>query len=314
MTNSYHELKEDVQIMTHFDHGEHKPIIAFMQPDFESCYAYVGCQRDLQLAQEILPGFDSIYQDFDFVFHTASRNDYCRFLRESSDSAWSDYPSATSYAAFLQKHGLLDHLYVKSDRRVYGSRRMFLPLLDSDSSASPALRMRQLQNPNNDTNDRDVGPDHGYICSSQRTVDQCLGLNECNWRETQHSCYVKPNNIPIGVQRSEEEEEDQADPSRPAWVAIISAVLIVCGSAAVISLLVVGGRRVHGESRRSAQAEHDASLIPLAAEESRADDGGDSRVGGHSLESRSTIDSDPLQLLADRHFEETDHGVELVNE
>lgn len=284
MTNSYHQLKEDVQIMTQFDRGVHKPVVSFVRPDFESCYSYPGCRRDLQLAQEIVAGFDSIYQDFDFVFHTESRNDYCQFLRDSSNPTWSSFPSATSYAAYLQKYGLLDKLYVHSDRNVFGSsRRMFLPL-DWSSMPNPVLRMRELQN-QNETNDRDF-PDHSPSCSSQRTIDQCLSLPECSWRDAQHSCYAKPNK-PIGVQRGEEEADRRP---RPTWVGIVSAILIVCGSVAVILLLVVGGRRASQSTTQGPQ-DHDESLIPLAAQGSGASD---SRLGSSSLE---TIDLDPLYFM-----------------
>ena len=294
MTNSYHQLKEDVQIMTQFHQGKHKPVISFMAPDFESCYAYAECRRDLELAREILPGFDSIFRDFDFVFHTSSRNDYCKFLSHSSNITLSQYPSATSYAAYLQKIGLLDKLYVRSDRNIFGSRRMFLPL-DWASTSTSVLRVRQLQN----ENVTDL-PGHSYTCSSQRTIDQCLAFPHCDWRETQHSCYAMGKK-PIGIQKSEEEPSQ----SRPTWVGIVSVIAIAIGSAAVISLLFVGGWRIR-ESRRYPSTGHNESLIPVAAEGSRA--------SGSRLESSppEEIDLDPMHLIDHHHFEETDHGVELV--
>lgn len=121
MSNSLFQLKVEAQIMVHSGNNGFKPLISFEEPQFESCYAYATCARDIGIAQSISTGFNKIFQDFDFVFHTQSRNKYCQFLRDNPNRDWKNFPSATSFVAYLDKTNVLHELYALSDRRKYGS-------------------------------------------------------------------------------------------------------------------------------------------------------------------------------------------------
>jgi len=283
--------------MTLYHQGVYKAVVSFVRPDYESCYGYSTCARDIEIAQAISPGFDSVYQDFDFIFHTKSRDQYCDFL--SSNTTWTDFPSATSYVAYLEKRGIMEELYIRADRNVVGSRRMFLPL---DWSTPPTPTRRHLA-ANNDTTSY-----HSYACSAQRTKGECLSLPECSWRAEPHSCHAR-------VSRATADQNVQQASSRPAWVGTISTILIVCVAVAVISLLVVGGRRFRERNRQ--QRDRTNSLVPLAGEVSsgsRPNLNG-SEPGSGSLEEHSlgTIDLDPIRIIAERHFEETENGIEFLN-
>ena len=123
MSNSFFQLKGDVEILTNIDH---RPLISFEEPTFESCFSDETCNRDFALAQEIVPKFDAVFYEFDFVFHTGTRNEYCEFLQAMNNATWSSTPGVNSYVAYLQRTGQLEKLYVTSDRAKHGSLQMFV--------------------------------------------------------------------------------------------------------------------------------------------------------------------------------------------
>lgn len=123
MSNSFFRFQGDIEIMTYMDQ---KPVISFEEANYESCFSDKACQRDLALAQELVPEFNMVFDEFDFVFHTETRNGYCQFLQTMNNVTWSHFPGVTSYVAYLQRTGQLETLYVTSDRTMYGSRHMFV--------------------------------------------------------------------------------------------------------------------------------------------------------------------------------------------
>ena len=125
LSNSWYILNEPAAIMTFRDRNETKPLVSFDDGGMEACASNPDCVRDLNIAREIIPGFRTVYDDFDFVFHTVLRNEYCLFLEQTENTDWQRFPSATSFAAYLERIGLFDHVYASSDRRVYGSNFMF---------------------------------------------------------------------------------------------------------------------------------------------------------------------------------------------
>ncbi len=147
MSTSMMYLKDDVQIMASSDNKAYKPLVSYEEATLDSCYAHPTCLRDLQIAREITPAYFMVYDDFDFVFHTDSRNEYCQFVNDTGNSTWSDFPSAMSYTAYLQRTGIFDQLYATSDRRMFGSQVMFetsdLSSLAADSFTA-TLQARNL--------------------------------------------------------------------------------------------------------------------------------------------------------------------------
>ena len=123
MTNSFFQLKGDFEIMTNMDH---KPMVSFEEPNYESCFSDEACNRDFALAQELVPEFNTVFHELDFVFHTETRNEYCQFVQGMNNATWSNYPGVSSYVAYLQRTGQLEKLYVTSDRTMYGSLPMFV--------------------------------------------------------------------------------------------------------------------------------------------------------------------------------------------
>ncbi len=150
MVNSLFYLKADVEIFVYSDVEGSRPLLSFEDANDDSCFSHSTCTRDIKLAQEIISDFSTVYDDFDFVFHTESRNEYCQFLHDTANSTWFDSPSAISYVAYLQKTGLFDSLYAVSDRRMFGSQFMFQrrdlsSLSDPSSAILLGRNLRELQ-------------------------------------------------------------------------------------------------------------------------------------------------------------------------
>jgi hypothetical protein len=103
ITDSYHQLRQDLQLMVQYEQGCYKPVVTFSKAGHASCFAHLSCQREVKLAHQILPSAVDIYQTQDFVFHTESRNEYCKAWEKSFQNETP--PSATSYVAFLQDRG-----------------------------------------------------------------------------------------------------------------------------------------------------------------------------------------------------------------
>lgn len=125
MSNSLLELKEDIFSVPMSNVNGDKTLISYEDVDADSCLDDPLCLRDFELAQQILPGFSIVFDDYDFIFHTESKNEYCQFLYDTDNSSWYEYPSATSYVAYLKSAGILESLYDLSDRRLFGSNFLF---------------------------------------------------------------------------------------------------------------------------------------------------------------------------------------------
>jgi hypothetical protein len=103
MTDSYHQPRQDLQLMTQYDEGHYKPVVSFAKADQDTCFADQSCAKEFRLANEILPSIKDVYQNHDFDFHTKTQNDYCNFLEMHFPNGKQE--SATSYVAFLCRFG-----------------------------------------------------------------------------------------------------------------------------------------------------------------------------------------------------------------
>jgi hypothetical protein len=291
MTDSYHQPRQDLQLMTQYDKGHYKPVVSFAKADQETCFADQSCAKEFRLAKEILPSIKDVYQNHDFVFHTKTRNDYCNFLESHFPNGKQE--SATSYVAFLRRFGHAQRLYVDSDRNNFGSRRAFLPLA---ASTLPPLMLQQRRLIGNSTNGTNT-----IECTSQRTREDCLAAS-CEWRLQFSSCRDQfPPPSKRGTQK------------RPRWAQILIFLGIGCGAIALISLLVVGVGRMRSSNSS-------ASLVPLSGEENYQlgegddDNSGDASGEGDEEDSLETVELEGFHILEDGRFEEHDSGIEFMNE
>lgn len=66
MTNSYHQVADDVALMFTHD-SPSKPLIPFVPANSKHCTDYAACREVYSLAQEIHSSFDTIVLDMDMV-------------------------------------------------------------------------------------------------------------------------------------------------------------------------------------------------------------------------------------------------------
>jgi hypothetical protein len=292
MTDSYHQPRQDLQLMTQYDEGRYKPVVSFAKADQDTCFADQSCTKQFRLAKGILPSVKDVYQNHDFVFHTKTRNDYCNFLESHFPNRKQE--SATSYVAFLRRFGHAQRLYIDSDRNNFGSRRAFLPLA---ASSLPPLMLQQRRLIGSSTNGTNT-----IDCTFQRTREDCLAASGCEWRLQFSSC--RDHNVDISQRGTQK---------RPHWAQILIFLGIGCGAIALISLLVVGVGRMRSSNSS-------ASLVPLSSEENyQLDEGDDDNSGnasgeGDEEDSLETVELEGFHILEDGRFEEHDSCIEFVNE
>jgi hypothetical protein len=157
----------------------------------------------VNLAQRFSPGHEKVVLDFDILYHTKTRNEFCKEWKERFGPEGENLykgrrkkkamegkiigpsgPTGTSYAAYLAREGK-DALYKFTDRSLYGARDPFVKVfareerLDGMSEELNAMRDLQLRNLTaSDCN-----------CKAFETEDECdnSGLG-CIWRPLFDSC------------------------------------------------------------------------------------------------------------------------------
>ena len=139
VTNSYHEVVENVDLM--FSHDDPpRPLITYTPANSKHCTDYPACVETVNLAKTFNPTLDKVILDFDMVYHTSSRNAFCHeWKKENGDegevlldqlggsgahllqSGTPRGPTATSYYAYLENTGMADNIYTLSNRLDNGS-------------------------------------------------------------------------------------------------------------------------------------------------------------------------------------------------
>jgi hypothetical protein len=293
MTDSYHQPRQDLQLMTQYDKGHYKPVVSFAKANQETCFADQSCAKEFRLAKEILPSIKDVYQNHDFVFHTKTRNDYCNFLESHFPNGKQE--SATSYVAFLRRFGHAQRLYVDSDRNNFGSRRAFLPLA---ASSLPPLMLQQrglIENNMNETNTNGTNTNRTNTieCTSQRIREDCLAAS-CEWRLRFSSCRDQlstPSNVNSGERGTKE---------RPYLYQT------GFGAIALISLLVVGVGRMRSSNSS-------ASWVPSSGEgKYQPFEGDDDNSGDASGEEDDEISLESVDLECFQFLEDVEeHGSDV---
>jgi hypothetical protein len=199
LTNSYHNVARHVDLM--FTPGTFKPVVPFTPATFPFCFKFAYCKENVNLAQRFSPGHDKVVQDFDILYHTETRNAFCKEWKERFGKEGENLykgrrrlkkklgkiigpsgPTATSYSAYLIREKK-DGMYKFTDRSLYGARDPFIKVFAKeeklDGMTEEELEMRQLRNLTNaDCN-----------CKAFETQDVCesSGLG-CIWRPLFDSC------------------------------------------------------------------------------------------------------------------------------
>ena len=202
ITNSYHQVSRHVDLM--FTPGKFQPVIPFTPATYPFCFKFPYCKETINLAQRFKPGHDKVVLDMDMLYHTASRNAFCKEWKEENGEEGEDLykhhqrrlmfrkkiigppgPTGTSYFAWLSREGK-DGMYKMTDRSLYGARPPFVKVfakeekLDGMSEDELAKRvgMTLLDN-STDCN-----------CAAFETQADCEGSGMgCAWRDLFESCH-----------------------------------------------------------------------------------------------------------------------------
>eukprot|EP00545_Synedropsis_sp_CCMP1620_P000295 CAMPEP_0119003900 /NCGR_PEP_ID=MMETSP1176-20130426/829_1 /TAXON_ID=265551 /ORGANISM="Synedropsis recta cf, Strain CCMP1620" /LENGTH=919 /DNA_ID=CAMNT_0006955545 /DNA_START=86 /DNA_END=2845 /DNA_ORIENTATION=- len=200
LTNSYHKVASHVDLM--FVPGTFKPVVPFTPATYAFCFKFPYCKESVNLAQRFSPGHEKVVLDFDILYHTKTRNEFCKEWKERFGPEGENLykgrrkkkalegkiigpsgPTGTSYAAYLAREGK-DALYKFTDRSLYGARDPFVKVfareerLDGMSEELYAMRDLQRNLTASDCN-----------CKAFETEGDCdnSGLG-CIWRPLFDSC------------------------------------------------------------------------------------------------------------------------------
>eukprot|EP00986_Skeletonema_menzelii_P003296 scaffold985_cov145-Skeletonema_menzelii.AAC.11 len=202
ITNSYHQVSRHVDLM--FTPGKFQPVIPFTPATYPFCFKFPYCKETVNLAQRFNPGHDKVVLDMDMLYHTESRNKFCKEWKEENGEEGEDLykhhqrrlmfrkkiigppgPTGTSYFAYLVREGK-DGMYKMTDRSLYGARPPFVKVfakeekLDGMSEDELAKRvgMTLLDN-STDCN-----------CAAFESEADCEGSGlGCAWRALFESCH-----------------------------------------------------------------------------------------------------------------------------
>jgi len=201
LTNSYHHVATHVDLM--FTPGTFKPVTAFTPATYAFCFKFPYCKETVNLAQRFNPGHKKVVQDFDMLYNTKYRNDFCREWKDRWGSEGEDLyknqkqrllvrgkiigpkgPTGTAYTAYLARDKL-DAQYKFTDRSLYGARDAFVKIFATeekqDSMSSEELAKRNGVTAFDNSTDCD--------CKAFETQSICenspLG---CVWRPLFESC------------------------------------------------------------------------------------------------------------------------------
>eukprot|EP00978_Attheya_sp_CCMP212_P014873 scaffold38132_cov40-Attheya_sp.AAC.3 len=128
-------------------------------------------------AKEISSTHDKVVRDFDMVFETSQRNNFCEMWISKYGSDGENVPTATSFLAFLEAQEEAENIYAMADRTLYGTRENFVKVLSYPVSTDG--HHRNLMTTNSTGCQLHVDEDS---CTSDATFD-------CQWRSFFGSCY-----------------------------------------------------------------------------------------------------------------------------
>jgi len=205
LTNSYHHVANHVDLM--FTPGKFQPVIPFTPATYPFCFKFPYCKETINLSQRFNADHAKVVLDFDMLYHTETRNSFCKDWKELNGDDGSDLytyqknrilrrskiigpsgPTGTSYTAYLFQQKK-DKMYKLVDRSLYGARAPFIKIfakeekLDGMSEEELALKM-------GDSGMMGMDNQTDCNCFAFETLDTCenspLG---CIWRPLFESCH-----------------------------------------------------------------------------------------------------------------------------
>lgn len=181
MTNSFHRIRQDFQLMTEYDQGSLKPVVPFVKATPDSCYSFPSCSKKLEMAKQILPSTDTFYQDNQFIFHSSTRDEFCTQYEDMFSTILP--PSASSYISFLESlKPEEESLYVAFDKGAGGSRDFFLRLPQSMLPSNTTWYDNSTNSTSSTNSTNFTEP-----CTLYTSSEQCERAY-CEWRNTFSSC------------------------------------------------------------------------------------------------------------------------------
>eukprot|EP00553_Chaetoceros_curvisetus_P006700 CAMPEP_0204620202 /NCGR_PEP_ID=MMETSP0717-20131115/6308_1 /ASSEMBLY_ACC=CAM_ASM_000666 /TAXON_ID=230516 /ORGANISM="Chaetoceros curvisetus" /LENGTH=345 /DNA_ID=CAMNT_0051634345 /DNA_START=371 /DNA_END=1408 /DNA_ORIENTATION=- len=205
LTNSYHQVANHVDLM--FTPGKFQPVIPFTPATYPFCFKFPYCKETINLSQRFNPDHAKVVLDFDMLYHTETRNAFCKQWKEMHGDEGEDLytwqknrilrrkkiigpsgPTGTSYTAYLFEHKK-DKMYKLVDRSLYGARAPFIKVfakeekLDGMSEEELALKMGDSGM---------MGMDNATDCNCFlfETSETCEGsILGCIWRPLFESCH-----------------------------------------------------------------------------------------------------------------------------
>jgi hypothetical protein len=104
-TKRYHKLRGVVDVMVTEKGG--KPLIPYIISDTNDCNQFESCSYSMSIARQYFePDTDSFIQEFDMIFHSQFRDEFCLKwhtlnIPSPHDSCLPKGPTASSYYAYL---------------------------------------------------------------------------------------------------------------------------------------------------------------------------------------------------------------------
>jgi len=158
ITNSYNIVAEHVDLLFTND-VKHLPVIPYIRADVSDCLNFPACVEAYEKSKQFDPQNKKIVQDFDMVFITELRDEFCIHWYEKygknpmpSEGLEIDKPlgamgpSATTYVSFLSRRNILDKFYKFTDGSVFGKRTIFKRIMNENEDKGAAYGESALSN------------------------------------------------------------------------------------------------------------------------------------------------------------------------
>lgn len=205
LTNSYHQVANHVDLM--FTPGKYQPVVPFTPATFLFCFKYPYCKETVNLAQRFNPGHEKVVLDFDMLYHTKTRDEFCAKWKEmNGDDGENLYtyqkhrvlrrakiigpsgPTGTSYTAYLFGQGK-EKMYKFIDRSLYGARAPFLKVFAKEEKLD-GMSEEELARQTGDSGMMGMDNNTDCNCFAFESEEQCSGSPlGCIWRPLFESCH-----------------------------------------------------------------------------------------------------------------------------
>ena len=127
ITNSYHVVSDKVDLIFSNDKRA-LPVIPYTHTSRDDCFKISSCRAILENANTTERIRGKMVLDFDLLFQSKLRDDYCGSLdleRNKMNKVRTTLPSAMSYLSYLDSSGILNEYYRFIDTSIYSRRGIF---------------------------------------------------------------------------------------------------------------------------------------------------------------------------------------------